>query len=114
MKISWAKYIVGCFLIIAFLFNSVVPDAMIVSGLLTGKMVSKTLAAQNDVNNERSTEETQEDPRTVYLSGAQASFYISPQPLLIVTNNIIIPRDIAYRQTVVIPVLTPPPDVTIV
>jgi hypothetical protein len=113
MKRSWSKYIIGCFFIIAFLCNSIAPDIMILSGQLTNKMVHETLTEQDDMNSERNTEETQGDPRTEYPPSAHASFYIHPTQLFIVFNNII-PRDIAFIEAVVIPVPTPPPDVTIV
>ena len=112
MKQSWAKYIVGCFFITAFLFNSIVPDIMILSGHVAGKMVSESLAAQEDVKTERSTEESQHDPRSEYVPFVQASFYIYPEPVFIIDN--IIPQNIPYLHTVTLPVPTPPPDVTIV
>lgn len=113
MKNSWVKYIVGCFFIIAFLFNNVVPDVMILSGHLTGKMVSETVVPQDDVNSERNTEETKGDPRTEYLPLAHTSYFIHPEPVFFNSDKRI-PRDTAYLHTVVLPVPTPPPDVTIV
>lgn len=113
MKVSWAKYIIGYFLIIAFLFNGVVPDAMVLSGHLTAKMVKTTLIEQEDVNTDRNTEETQGDPRTEYLPDTHSSFYIYPAQLFVVSNKNI-PGNTAFMQAVVIPVPTPPPDVTVV
>lgn len=112
MKVGRTKYIIGYFLIIAFLFNGVVPDAMVLSGQLTAKMVKATQIEQEDVNTDRGTEETQGDPRTEYLPDTHSSFYIYPAQLFVVSNNNIL-RNAAFIQAVVIPVPTPPPDVTI-
>lgn len=113
MKRSWTKYIIGYFFIIAFLFNGIVPEIMILSGHLTHKMVSETLAEQEDVNSERNTEETKGEPRAEYLPVSHSSYYIDPAPDFFVSNNVI-PRNSAFIPTVVIPVPTPPPDVTII
>ena len=112
MKISRVKYIIGYCLIIVFLFNGVVPDAMVLSGQLTASLVKATLIEQEDVNTDRSTEETKGDPRTEYLPDIHSSFYIYPAQLFVISNNNI-PRNTAFIQAVVIPVPTPPPDVTI-
>lgn len=113
MKRSWTKYIIGYFFIIAFLFNGVVPEVMILSGQLSHTLMSETLAGQEDVNTERNTEETQGEQRTEYLPVAHSSYYIHPAPNFFVSDKVI-PRDIAFISTVVIPVPTPPPDVTII
>jgi hypothetical protein len=113
MKRSWTKYIIGYFFIIAFLFNGIVPEVMILSGQLSHKIVSEALAEQEDVNSERNTEETQGEQRTEYLPVAHTSYYIHPAPNFFVSDKVI-PRDIAFISTVVIPVPTPPPDITII
>lgn len=113
MKSSWRKYIIGYFLIVAFLFNGIVPDIMILSGELTGKTVCKTMAEQENANTERSTEESKGEPRIENPSDAQSSFFIHPAHLFFVSINII-PRDMAFIQGIVIPVPTPPPDVIVV
>ena len=112
-QISGTTYIIGCFFIMAFLFHTVVPDAMILSGHLSTRVVKAALAEQEDANAERGTEETKADPRTEYLPGAQASFYIHPARLFVISNKNI-PRNTAFLQAVVIPVPTPPPNVTFV
>lgn len=113
MKSSWKKYITGYILIIAFLFNGVVPDVMILSGGLSSQTVSEAMAAPEDTNTERSTEESKGEPRIENPSDPQSSFYIHPVQLFFVSINII-PRDMAFMQGIVIPVPTPPPDVTVV
>lgn len=113
MKSSWTKYIIGCFLIIAFLFNGIVPDVMMLSGHLTAHMVQDTVAGQEDAKSERNSEEKQGDPRAEYLPTAHSSFYIDPAQEFFVSDYAI-PGNIAFIKAVDIPVPTPPPDVTIV
>lgn len=113
MKISVATYIIGYFFFLAFLFHSVVPDAMILSGHLSTKMVKAALEEQEEANTERGAEESKADTRTEYLPGAHASFYIHPAQLFIISDKNI-PRNTAALQAVVLPVPTPPPNVTIV
>lgn len=115
MKSSWKKYIISYVLIIAFLFNGIVPDVMILSGGLSSQTVSETMAEPEDSNTERSTEESKGEPqpRIENPSDPQSSFYIHPAQLFVVSINII-PRDMAFMQCIVIPVPTPPPDVTVV
>lgn len=113
MKSSWKKYIISYVLIIAFLFNGIVPDVMILSGGLSGQTVSETMAEPEDSNTERSTEESKGEPRIENPSDPQSSFYIHPAQLFVVSINSI-PRDMAFIQGIVIPVPTPPPDVTVV
>ncbi len=113
MKGNWTKYIIGYFLIMVFLCNGIVPELMILTGPVSKSIVSETMAGQEDANTERNTEEAPGDPRTEYLPGVHSSDHIHQAPLFFVANYVI-PRDIAYRQAVVIPVLTPPPNVTII
>lgn len=114
MKISVATYIIGYFFFLAFLFHSVVPDAMILSGHFSTKMVKAAQEEQEEAKNaERGAEESKADPRTEYLPGAHTSFYIHPVQLFVISDKNI-PRNTASLQTVVLPVPTPPPNVTVV
>lgn len=113
MKISVATYIIGYFFFVAFLFHSVAPDAMILSGHLSSKAMKTAMAEHDDANAERGSEESKADPRTEYLPGVHASFYIHPVQLFVISDKNI-PRNTASLQAVVLPVPTPPPNVTVV
>lgn len=110
MKRCWT-YIIGCFLIIAFLFNGIVPDVMILSGHVNYQLVEETMAGQDDAKSERNTEEKQADPRTENLPDAPSTFYIDPVLAYTVVDHLN-PRNTAFTNAVAIPVPTPPPDVT--
>lgn len=112
MKRSWTKYIIGCFLIIAFLFNGVVPDVMILSGPVNQQLVAETMSGQDKAKSERNTEEKQADPRAENLPETPATYAIDPV-LAFFSADPIIPRNISFSNAVSIPVPTPPPDVTI-
>ncbi|WP_315824325.1 hypothetical protein [Paraflavitalea speifideaquila] len=83
MKRNWTKYIIGYFLITAFLCNDIVPELMILTGRVSHSIVNETMAVQEDANTERSTEEAQGDARTDYLPCAHSSDYIHQAPLFL-------------------------------
>ncbi|WP_276481784.1 hypothetical protein [Paraflavitalea pollutisoli] len=112
MKRSWTKYIIGCFLIVAFLFNGIVPDVMILSGHVNQQLVEETMTGQDKTKSERNTEEKQADPRAENLPDAPSTFYIDPVMAFFSADHII-PRNISFTDAVCIPVPTPPPDITI-
>lgn len=114
MKISGVTYIIGFFFFFAFLFDGVVPDAMILSGRLSLKTATAALAEQENAQAERGTEGSHADPAgTEYLPVAHASFYIHPAQLFSDFDKVI-PRNTAFLPAVVLPVPTPPPNVNIV
>jgi hypothetical protein len=108
MKQTLANYIIGYFFVLAFLLSGVIPDILIVSGQLSNKATTETMAEQETMNAERSTEEVKGALRVECFTDHPSFAVYSPQ-LLLLTDHIT-PFDIAYTQSVCLSVPTPPPD----
>jgi hypothetical protein len=109
MKRIGTTYIIGCFLVLAFLLNGILPDVLMVSGHLMNKATTAALADQEDMNTERGTEETKGPVRTEYLADNHPYLLmLAPSSLLL--SNRIIPHNIAFTQAGFLTIATPPPD----
>lgn len=108
MKQTLANYFIGYFFVLAFLLSGVIPDILIVSGQLSNKAATETVAGQEAMNAERSTEEVKGALRVECLTDHPFFAVYSPQVLPFSAH--IIPFDIAYTQSVYLAVPTPPPN----
>lgn len=111
MKQRLTNYIIGYFFVLAFLLSGVIPDLLIVSGQLSNKAATETVAEQEAMNAERSTEEVKGALRVECFTDHPFFAVYSPQSLLSAEH--IIPFDIAYTQSVYLAVPTPPPNACI-
>lgn len=109
MKRYLIRNTIGCFLILAFLFNGMAPDVMTLVGHATRQVAEHALAAQDDTKSERNAEERQTDPRTEFFPDPSSSFYIDPAPFF-GPGAPLIPRNTVFFKAVPIPVPTPPPN----
>jgi hypothetical protein len=111
MKQRLTNYIVGYFFVLAFLLSGVIPDILIVSGQLSNKAATETVAEQEAMNAERGAEEVKGALRVECFTDHPFFTIYSPQSSLLAEH--IIPFDIAYTQAVYLTVPTPPPNARI-
>jgi hypothetical protein len=103
------NYIIGIFLVLAFLLNGIVPDVLLVSGHFMNKATTAAIADQEDMNTERGAEETKGAVRAEYLADDDLLQFVSAPSLLLLSTRIL-PHNVAFTQAGYLTVATPPPD----